>query len=505
MIQSHTRLLTEEQLLRVHEGSLEILQDVGMIVRNEKARDLFATHGCIVEADSELVKFPPAVVEKYRALLSPTFTFRGRDPQYDVTIPRGMPAFTSGSSAPNVIDPISGEERRCLSVDIARIGQLVNELPGFDIHNILGLAADAPQDQWAIGRVYPALKNTLKPCRVTARTPAEAEEVLNIGYLIAGSKEAYMEHPFITFGGCAVISPLTLDQDSTEMLMYYAERGLAYYGTVAPIGGLSTPYTLLGMLALTNAEWLAMAILAQMVKPGTPLVYCFLPVFSDLRTGAYASGGIEVGIMQSALAQMARFHNVPSGAYLGTTNSKLSDEQAGFEKGMPTLLGALSGTDLIIFGGIVDTLMSFDYAQMMIDNEIARMIKRVVKGMEFSDENLCLDEIKEAGPAGLFIEHPNTLARMKTTCLIPDLATREDRESWQEGGRRSIRDRAMDQARDILTKPNKGALDAETDARVRNALGDDLVPGDSVPPEEWKPLEQAPERRRHNKRRKNAA
>ena len=137
------------------------------------------------------------------------------------------------------------------------------------------------------------------------------------------------------------------------------------------MGGLSTPMSLSGMLTLMNAEWLAAATLAQMSKPGTEQIYNFLPVFADMRDGAYAPGAIEIGMMNSAVCQMARFYNVPAGGYLGLTNAKINDAQAGFEKGMSPLMGAMSGADFIVMGGLLDALMSFDFAQVMIDNEIA--------------------------------------------------------------------------------------------------------------------------------------
>ena len=118
-----------------------------------------------------------------------------------------------------------------------------------------------------------------------------------------------------------------------------------------------------------------------MSKPGTSQLYNFLPVFADMRDGAFASGAIEIGMMNSAVCAMARFYNVPAGGYLGLTNSKVSDAQAGFEKGMSPLLGAVSGVDFIVMGGLLDALMTFDFGQLVIDDEIAQMIKRVRRAL----------------------------------------------------------------------------------------------------------------------------
>ena len=122
---SFAELLTQEQVQRIHDASLEILEDVGLRVRYEPARDLFKQHGCSV--DGERVKLPRAVVEKYRKMAPSTFTFYGRDPKFDKTIPQDSPVIVTASSAPDIIDPVTGVERRAESGDIARIAHLINE------------------------------------------------------------------------------------------------------------------------------------------------------------------------------------------------------------------------------------------------------------------------------------------------------------------------------------------------------------------------------------------
>ena len=476
--------LSEEQVRTVHQTSLEILEEVGLIVRNHKARVRFHEHGAIVDNDTELVKIPADLVEHYRSHIPPTITLRGRDPRYDVTFPRELPVVATASSAPDLVDPVSGVARRATSHDIANIARLVNELDGFDVFSISVLADDAPDDHFSLSRFYPALKNCVKPVRTSVIDAREARQVLKMGELIAGDKDAFWERPFINFGYCSIVSPLTMDYDSTEMLMFYAEHGVTAYGTVAPMGGLSTPLTLAGMLTLMNAEWLAAATLAQMSKPGTSQLYNFLPVFADMRDGAYASGAIEIGMMNSAVCAMARLYNVPAGGYLGLTNSKISDAQAGFEKGMSPLMGTLSGVDFIVMGGLLDALMTFDFGQLVIDDEIAHMIKRVRRGFEFSPEAMSLAEIKDTGPAGMFAGNPQTLERMTKVNFLPTLADRKGREQWSEEGSSTIRHRAMDKALDILSTPSVYTIDDEADTRIRDEF-DGLVDGSSMVPEGW--------------------
>ncbi len=477
-------LLTPEQVKRTHEAALEILADVGLMVRNDKALAIFSEHGCHVDSETLVVKFPPSVVEHFRMAMPPTFTFRGRDPQYDRTIPDEGPLIVTASSTPDLIDPVTGKIRRATSDDIARIAHLINELPGYDVFSISTLADDAPLDQFTISRLYPALKNCLKPVRSTATDIEDVRKVLRLGSLIAGSEEAYREHPFITHHFCPVVSPLTMDHDSTEMLIYFVEQGLPVYPSIVPNGGLTSPMTLAGTLVQGNAEFLAAAVLMQMVRPGTPLIYSTLPTMADLRTGAYASGGIECGMLHMACAQMAHYYNVPSGGYIGLTNAKINDAQSGFETGLSSMGSLLAGADMLNMGGLLDALMVFDFAKAVLDDEIAQMLKRVKRGMDFSEKNLALDVIANVGPGGAFLSHAHTMEFMRTAALLPKMAERDTRDEWESKGQLNIHDRAMQQVREILERENTAVFSPDIERRIRSEFND-LVPGDLKLPDGW--------------------
>jgi trimethylamine--corrinoid protein Co-methyltransferase len=488
-------LLSPGQVERIHEASLEILETVGMLVRSEKARACFAEHGCHVDSESLIVTFPQEVVEHWRAACPPTFTLRGRDPQYDRTIPDDVPLISIASAAPNIIDPQTGLERRARSDDIARIGHLVNELPGFDVFQVPTTADDAPPGQFHLSRFYPALKNCLKPITCSAPNSEEAEAIVRLGSLVAGSEAAYRERPFLAYMCCPLISPLTMDVDSTEMVMHFTEEQLPNYTYVVPNAGVTAPLTLLGALAQCNAEFLANVLLVQMTHSGTPLIYQVLPTVADMRTGAYATGGIETGILVMGCAQMARYYNVPCGALVGLPNAKVNDAQSGFETGMSALAALLAGVHFLSIGGVLDGLMTFDFAKTVIDNEIALMLKRVKRGFEASvsepsgpaaklspelinEEHLALDVIAEVGPGGMFMDHLHTLEHMRTSALLPEIADRDSRGAWQAAGALDAHARAMQRVREILASDNPAVFAPELDARIR-AEFEGLVAGDA--------------------------
>ena len=479
---SFAELLTQEQVERVHDASLEILEEVGLLVRHGPARDLFRAQGCDVNSETNRVKFPRAIVEKYIKVYPPKFTFGGRDPKYDKTIPDDSPVIVTGSSAPDILDPVTGAERRAVSADIVRIAHLIQELPAYDMFSVSVLADDAPDNQFTLARLYPALKYCMKPVRITSKDLDDAKDILQLVYQIAGSEAAYREHPFITHHYCPVVSPLTMDRLSTEAVMFFSEQGLPVYPTIVPNAGLTSPMSLVGTLVQGNAEFLAAATLMQMVREGTPLIYATLPTVADMRTGAYASGGIECGMLHMAHAQMAHFYNVPCGGYVGLTNSKINDAQSGYETGLSTMAGVLAGMDMLNMGGLVEALKTFDFAKVVIDDEIAQMLKRMKRGLEFSEENLALDVIKKIGPGGSFIVEPHTIKRMKTAGLLTKLSDRDTRSQWTKKGAHDIHDRAMTRVREILAKPSTTVFSPEVEERIRTHFTD-LISADMEVPE----------------------
>jgi trimethylamine--corrinoid protein Co-methyltransferase len=461
---SFATLLTDEQVERVHEAALEILEEVGLKVRYGPARDLFKQHGCLVEDDR--VRFPRDVVEKYRKMYPPSFTFGARDPRFDKTIPQDSPVIVTASSAPDIIDPVSGVERRATSSDIAQIAHLINELPGYDMFSIATLADDAPDDQFTISRLYPALKYCLKPIRVTTTDRKDTDSVMKMAYLVAGGEEAYKEHPFLTHHYCPVVSPLTMDNLSTENVMYFAKEGLPVYPTIVPNAGLTSPMSIAGTIAQGNAEFLAAGTLMQMCREGTPLIYATLGTVADMRTGAYASGGIECGMLHMAFAQMAHFYNVPCGGYIGLTNSKVNDAQAGYETGMSGSAGLLAGMDMFNIGGLIDALKTFNFAKAVIDDEIAQNLKRVKRGIAFDDDELAVSLIKETGPGGSYIVSPHTIKRMKTEAILTKMADRDMRTIWEKKGATDIEARAMAKAKTIMTTNTEPLLSADVDTQL---------------------------------------
>ncbi len=304
--------------------------------------------------------------------------------------------------------------------------------------------------------------------------------MMQMAYIVAGGEEAYKEHPFLTHHYCPTVSPLSMDKLSAENVIYFAGEGLPVYPTIVPNAGLTSPMSMAGTLAQGNAEFLATTTLMQMVKEGTPTIYATLATVADMRSGAYTSGAIECGMLHMAFAQMARFYNVPCGGYIGLTNSKVNDAQAGYETGMSAMGGVLGGMDMFNIGGLIDALTTFDFAKAAIDDEVAQMMKRVKRGISFSDEDLGINLIKEIGPGGSYIVAKHTISRMKTEAVMTKLADRDARTVWVKKGATDIQTRAMKRVKEIMLNNVTPLLSPEIDDKLRAEFSG-MVAGDLLP------------------------
>ena len=235
-----------------------------------------------------------------------------------------------------------------------------------------------------------------------------------------------------------------------------------------------------GTLVQGNAEYLATCTLMQMVKEGTPTIYATLATVADMRTGAYTSGAIECGMLHMAFAQLARFYHVPCGSYIGLTNSKLNDAQAGYETGMSSMGGLVGGLDMFNIGGLIDALKTFDFAKAVIDDEVAQMLKRVKRGISFNDDDLAVDLIKEIGPGGSYIVAKHTINRMKTEAVMTKIADRDARTIWEKKGALDINARALNKAKEIMSRNTEPLISSEVDAKLRAAFPG-LVAGELTP------------------------
>ena len=237
--------------------------------------------------------------------------------------------------------------------------------------------------------------------------------------------------------------------------------------------GATGPCTLAGTLAQENAETLGAIVITQVLCPGTPVLYGGIPHIMDMRTTMISFGSPEQGLMAVAMAQVAKSYGLPVYINAGLTDSNLVDAQAGLEKGMLFLLGALAGGDLIAHLGIAGADQGASLPQLVVDNEMVAYVKRFLRGFRVDDTTLAVDVIKEIGHDGQHLAHPHTLEHFRKEFWLPKMWARRDWDAWMREGGTSMVERAAQRVDQILKEhkpePIDEALAREVDSIVEAA------------------------------------
>ena len=207
-----------------------------------------------------------------------------------------------------------------------------------------------------------------------------------------------------------------------------------------------------------------------MLKPGHPVILGNWAFVSDLRTGAFSGGGAEQALLGAASGQMSAFYGVPGGMGAGMSDSKLPDNQAGYEKGLSMVLAALSGGGFVYeSAGMLASLLGCSFEAMIIDDEMLSGIRRIARGIEVSDETLSVDVIADVvnGP-GHFLGAQQTMELMESEFMYPRHADRSSPDDWESAGAMDMSDRAAIRAKEILGTPQPASIEPEIDAGIRD-------------------------------------
>ena len=319
-----------------------------------------------------------------------------------------------------------------------------------------------------INQFYAGLANTTKNVMAAAQSVQTARDVIEMARMIAGGEEALVRRPFISFVTSWMISPLHFATETTRVLLEVTKNKIPVALSSAPMAGSTSPVTLAGCLAQVHAEQLSGITLTQLASPGSPVLYGAIPSMADFKSMTYVGGGIEFGLMNAAISQMAQYLGVPNYNSAGLTESKIPDIQAGYEKAYSICLCVLAGSNYIHHAaGMLESMKAVAYEQYVIDNEIIGMALRLLKGIQIDEETLGFDAIREVGPSGNFLSSMHTVKFMRQEYFRQSLGDRQSREAWEKSGSLDTRESARRKAREILkSHPPKG-IDPRIDQEIR--------------------------------------
>jgi len=461
--------LTESEIQNIHHTMLDVLENIGMADPIPIVEEHALKKGCKLDEHGRLC-FPRALVEDMIADAADALMFYGQDPRFDLDLRDQRVHTYGGGEAVTMLDVGASTYRPSTLMDVYDAARLVDKLDNIHAFSRLIVATDM-QGRLAcdINTAYASVAGTAKHSALTFGDARNVEPTLEMLYMVAGGKDKFHERPFCHGGGCPIISPLRYGEDNSEVCIESIKFGAPVWIVVAPQAGATAPAALAGAVVQVMAEAIASVLMINLIAPKHPVIVGPWPFVSDLRTGSFTGGGGEEALVSAAAAQMTNHYGLVSSVGAGMSDSKLPDNQAGYEKAIAVTLAALSGCNNISeSAGMMGSLMGLSFESLVIDNDMLGTVLRTVRGIEVNEETLSYAEIESAVYGeGHFLKQEQTLSLMRSEYEYPALADRLTPNVWEEAGSLDIREQAGMRVKEILSSHYPDYIDAAIDKKIR--------------------------------------
>jgi trimethylamine--corrinoid protein Co-methyltransferase len=453
MIRPKLEFLSRETIDRVIDEAYELLWDPGVRVHYDEALRLLADAGATVDTATRVAKIPRALAEKavdtapssfylYNLDGQPTVHYGGDDVHYD-----------PGSAAIEIADYDANQSRTPVTADCENFVRLAEMLPQIDALATSIVCGDVPQNMADWYRLYLLLLYGRKPI-VTGTFAIESFAIMHeLLIASAGSAAAVAAKPRAVFDVCP--SPPLLWSDITcANLIDAARAGVPAELVSMPLMGATGPATVIGSAVQHAAECLSGLTIHQLAKPGSPIVWGGSPASFDMRTGTTPMGAMATMMLDCTYAQIGKAikpGGLPTHAYLGMSDTKIVDAQTGLETASGAILGALAGVNMMSGAGMMDFESCFSLEKLAIDAEIVGMAKRLVRGVDDSEEPLALEVMRQVGHEGNFLKNKHTRRHFRQEDYIPtEVIDRDFRQNWFDKGALDTNARAHRKVQELI-------------------------------------------------------
>ncbi|PYT34293.1 MAG: hypothetical protein DMF52_13325 [Acidobacteria bacterium] len=443
------QMLSEELIDRIIDEAFDVLSTIGLQFEHPKALSLLGEHGQRIDRTGERAYLDRDFVEK--AIESAPKSFKIWNVTGDASIEIGGDNVTydPGSAAIKMLE-VDGTTHASTSSDYVRLARLVHQLGNIRAASTSLVPHDVPNEVSDFFRLYLAVQNCNKPIVTGLFREESFGAMFEIMTIVRGSEKEATEKPLAIFDACPS-SPLRWSVLTSESIMQCARHNLPSEIISVPLTGATGPVTMSGTLVVHTAENLAGIALAQAVRPGSPVVYGGAPCLMDMRAGQTPFGSLETYMIDCAYAQIGKRFGFPIHSYMGLSDSKRVDAQAGYETGTGVIMAALAGVNVVSGVGILDFITCQSLEKLVIDNELCGMAYRLIDGIKHRHEKMAIDFLPEAVKQGHFLGHPTTLKLFREECYMPGKVV--DRASApQGGGGPSDYERARGVVKDLLAK-----------------------------------------------------
>jgi trimethylamine--corrinoid protein Co-methyltransferase len=406
------QFLSDEQLDRLQEATLQILEDVGVKFPSEKALAIFADHGAQVDHDTQIVKIPRDLVYKAMATVPRYFHVGARNPACDFDLEDGVTYCCTDGCGMETVDFVTRRQRASSKADVGRMAHVVDYLPSMAFYWPMVSAQDH-------GRTAPlheldaSWNNTVKHVQsVTVMGTTRARYAVEMATVIAGDEEELRRRPILSLIVCT-IAPLVQDEEGIDAAMVMAEAGLPVTFLAMPTLGTTGPATLAGALVVGDAEVISATVLLQLVKPGAPVSHSIMHAWADPRSGNYVAYPTDARC-RYAPVEMAHHWEISSfGGAFGTESYEPGTWQAAADVALDPLLIGLTGAEWVTGIGLNRSFTLLYPEAIILDDELYHRARYALARMDVNDDTLALDVIRNVGPSGHFLSQKHTRKHMR--------------------------------------------------------------------------------------------
>lgn len=461
------QMLTDDEIVRIHENSLRILENVGVVFTYEPAIEILREHGARVEGQT--VYLPKAMVEEKLKCAPSSFTLYSRNAERNVNFDTKKIHYCGPGGSSYVMDRERGR-RFSSKEDFIELIKLYQSLDLIEMHHVPCEMNDVDPDVRNKEVIYQTMKYSDKPLMPFAFGYEEAKECIAMAAVPFGGLDAVRNKPVLLADPCTV-TPLSYDEKAIGTLMAFAEYGQIQLINSLCMAGATAPATLAGNVSVQNAEILAGIVLAQCINPGTPVIYSASGSNADMRSGSLAVGSPECAMMSLMNGQLAKYYHLPCRISGAITDSKCVDAQASYESMMNLMTAVMAGANFVLHsGGILATYDTISLEKAMVDYDMMGIVKRIERGIEVDENSLAYDVIAEVGPQGQFLTQNHTFMNFRKEHYMPFLSDRSNTAKWEEDGSVSAEQRATEKWQEILAGYIQPEFPADLDKELKKFI-----------------------------------
>ncbi len=455
--------LDEEQLRRIDNASMAILEEVGVVFRDPVALGDWKKAGARVEGD--LVKFDREHIRELISSLPSSITYHARNPEKSVLIGGVNSIFVPMTGAPYLRD-LEDVRRQPTLEDLATFHKLSHMLPALhsSAHHIVE-PMDHPVAHRHLRITYSSMKYSDKTFMGMTTSGRNGEDVMDMCEILFGKE--FLESNSVTTGNCNGNSPLVWDATMLGAMRAFVRRRQPVLCSPFVLGGANTPASVVPAIVQLNAEALSALAYTQIVNKGAPAIYGHYLSTVSMQSGAPMAGTPEISLMNFAIGQLARFYDVPWRTSNTLGGAKVLDAQSGYESASTLMAVLLSGAHYIWHSaGWNEAGMHCSIAKFIVDAEQCAMGYRMAEGFRWDDFEEALAAVRDIGPGGHYLGHPHTQENFQRAFFMPKLFDNNSYEQWLAEGRTDITERALSHARKLLSEYQEPKLDEARDEEL---------------------------------------